>query len=401
VKKVVSLFTGAGGLDLGLEAAGFETSVAIEFNKHACETLRVNRRESRPWDVLEGDIHEISSDEILARAGARVGEITLLVGGPPCQPFSKSAYWARGDTKRLDDPRADTLSAYLRVLKDIQPRAFLLENVFGLTYRGKDEALHLLQNTVDLINRDIGTDYSFNWKILNAANFGVPQIRERFFLVGLRNGSVFEFPRESHFDASSSPATGKLLPFDQSENLLPWSTSWDALGDLVGMRHPNLQVTGKWADLLPSIPEGENYLWHTKRKGGLPLFRWRSRYWSFLLKLSKSRPSWTVQAQPGAGIGPFHWENRRLSSQEMMRLQTFPSGYQIAGGHTEQQRQLGNAVPSLMGEILGRELMSQLFGANEVLRVSPTLVPPNRLPVPAPCKVKCVPSQFRQLPQAT
>src|SRR6185369_15502643 len=104
--------------------------------------------------------------------------------------------------------------------------------------------------------------------------------------------------------------------------------------------------------LLPSIPEGENYLHHTPRKGGLPLFGWRTRYWSFLLKLAKNQPSWTIQAQPGSAIGPFHWQNRRLAWQEMAALQTFPREFEIASSTVEIQRQIGNAVPSLMAEIL-------------------------------------------------
>ena len=92
------------------------------------------------------------------------------------------------------------------------------------------------------------------------------------------------------------------------------ATAWDAIGEFsLRSKADELKVRGQWADLLPSIPEGENYLWYTARKGGLPLFGWRTRFWSFLLKLAKDRPSWTIQAQPGPAIGPFHWENRMLS----------------------------------------------------------------------------------------
>lgn len=372
---VISLFTGAGGLDLGLEAAGFRTALAVEYNSAACRTLRANRSPARPWRVLEASIHDVSSADLVAEAGVGVGDAALLIGGPPCQPFSKSAYWATGDTKRLDDPRADTLTAYLRVLRDLQPKGFILENVFGLTYKGKDEALRLLRDTVEKINREVGTHYSFEWSVLNTADYGVPQIRERFFLIGLRNGVSFKFPDPTHSpDADRTPQTGLFQP------LRPWTTAWDAIGDLQDIPHPELGVTGKWAGLLPSIPEGQNYLYHTDRKDGLPLFKWRSRYWSFLLKLAKARPSWTIQAQPGAGIGPFHWKNRRLSVQEMMRIQTFPDGYSIEGGITGAQRQLGNAVPSLMAETLGRELRSylglpRLAGPRALLRTASTSAP--------------------------
>lgn len=398
--KVISLYTGAGGLDLGLEAAGFTTTVAVEYNGHACRTLRANQGPGRPGEVIEASIHDVSSEQ-LGRAGrTRPGEASLLVGGPPCQPFSKSAYWVHGDTKRLADPRADTLTAYLRVLRDLQPRVFLLENVFGLTYKGKDEALRLLQNTVEAINREVGTRYSFCWRVLNTANFGIPQIRERFFLVGARDGREFNFPEPTHAEypgeITSAPVDSAhqmaLFGHRTKRVLEPWRTAWDALGDLDDRAVEGLQVTGKWGDLLSSIPEGKNYLHHTNKGEGMPLFGWRRRYWTFLLKLAKNRPSWTLQAQPGAGIGPFHWKNRRLSVEEMMRIQTFPDGYKIEGGYTEAVRQLGNAVPSLMTEVLGREIRRQLL--DDPIAAPLRLIPPRRTPVPPPERLLAVPSKF-------
>src|SRR6185295_7398985 len=117
-RKVISLYTGAGGLDLGFEAAGFETAVAVEIDPEAVATLRHNRS----WPVLDLDIHTIFSRKLLAAAGLQAGEADALIGGPPCQPFSKSGYWASGDALRLNDTRADTLTAYLRVLRDTQPK---------------------------------------------------------------------------------------------------------------------------------------------------------------------------------------------------------------------------------------------------------------------------------------
>lgn len=348
--KVVSLYTGAGGLDLGFEAAGFETAAAIEFDKWACQTLRHNRN----WPVFEQDIHEVTSRKIASTAGVKFGDLDVLIGGPPCQPFSKSAYWANGDTNRLDDPRADTLSAYLRVLKDLRPKVFLIENVFGLAFKGKDEGLRLLENTIKEINKEKGTNYSFCYKVLNTADYGVPQVRERIFIIGARDGSEFSFPEPTHYNPDKIP--------ENLFNRKPWLTAWDSIGDLSDTSHPNLTPGGKWGDLLPSIPEGGNYLHHTDRGKGKALFGWRTRYWSFLLKLSKSRPSWTIQAQPGSAIGPFHWKSRRLSVREICRLQTIPDDYEICGNRTEIQRQVGNAVPSLMGEVLALEIRKQLLG---------------------------------------
>jgi DNA (cytosine-5)-methyltransferase 1 len=294
--KAISLYTGVGGLDFGFEAAGFRTAVAVEMDSVSCRTIRLNR----DWPVLEGDIHSFSSETILRTAGVAAGEADILIGGPPCQPFSKSSYWVKGDAGRLDDPRSDTLTAYLRVLRDARPRAFLLENVQGLAYRGKDEGLQHLLDGISEVNRQAGTRYTVHWKSLNAAWFGVPQIRERVFLVGSRDGAPFEFPTVTHGDRESDDLF--------EAGLEPYRTAWDAIGDLsANPNDPSLRMGGKWADLLPSIPEGQNYLWHTRKGGGVPLFGWRTRYWSFLLKLSKRLPSWTIQAQPGSAIGPFHW----------------------------------------------------------------------------------------------
>jgi len=174
-------------------------------------------------------------------------------------------------------------------------------------------------------------------------------------------------------------------------------TAWDALGDLGEPEDlSETRIRGRWADLLPSIPEGLNYLHHTDRGDGLPLFGWRRRYWSFLLKLSKRRPAWTLTAQPGPAIGPFHWKNRRLSRMELMRLQTFPDGYEVVGSLSEVQRQIGNAVPSALAEVLALEIRRQLLDERVSSR-QPTLVPPRRLPVPRAERVQSVPTKYRQL----
>ena len=168
------------------------------------------------------------------------------------------------------------------------------------------------------------------------------------------------------------------------------------IGDLVGNRSPELRVRGKWAELLPSIPEGENYLFHTERGAGEPLFGWRRRFWNFLLKLAKSEPSWTIQAQPGPATGPFHWENRLLSVRELARLQTCPDDVQVFGSRASGQRQIGNAVPSLLAEVIGREIRRQLLDG-PVIEEPPRLLPRRRRPIPAPARVKRVPDKYLHL----
>lgn len=385
--KLISLYSGAGGLDYGFEAAGFDTGVAVELDHDCCETLRRNRPH---WAVIERSIFDIPTDEMLKAAGVRAEEIDLLIGGPPCQPFSKAGYWARGDSLRLDDPRANTLSAYLRVVEQARPRAFLLENVEGLTYSGKDEGLKLLLDGIERINKRTNSAYWPVIQVLNAASYGVPQLRERVFLIAARDGTAFRFPSPTHGEpgADDAPLFARTLE--------PYRTAWDALADVSPDPDENLDVRGKWADLLPSIPEGNNYQWHTDRGGGRPLFGWRRRYWTFLLKLAKAKPSWTIQAQPGPAVGPFHWKNRRLSMRELCRIQTFPDDVRIYGGRTSVQKQVGNAVPSLLGEVLGRAIRTQLLGF-PALPGAPRLMPPSRSPVPPPEEHTDVPKKFREL----
>jgi DNA (cytosine-5)-methyltransferase 1 len=381
--RLISLFSGAGGLDYGFEAAGFETAVAVEMDHQCCETLRTNRR----WPVIERDISQVRTEEALEVGGCRRGQVEVLIGGPPCQPFSKAGYWARGDSRRLLDPRSNTLREYLRFVEEALPRVFLLENVPGLSFTGKDEGLVFLLEAVRRINRRTRSVYRPYVRQLNAADYGVPQLRQRVFVVACRDGSEFKFPAPSH-----SPRSPSGCDIDAR---LTYRTSWDALADVRPEPGESLKLTGKWADLLPTIPEGENYLFHTDRGGGLPLFGWRRRYWTFLLKLAKDRPSWTIQAQPGPATGPFHWENRYLSARELCRLQTFPDDVRITGSRREVQRQVGNAVPSLLAEVLARAVKEQLLGMTT--RDSPKLLPLDRSPALPPSRPLPVPRRFRAL----
>ncbi|HET8798562.1 MAG TPA: DNA cytosine methyltransferase, partial [Thermoanaerobaculia bacterium] len=381
---VISLFSGAGGIDFGFEAAKFRTAVALDLDHDSCETLRRNRR----WPVIESDIFGVTPEQILDRAGLGRGEADVLIAGPPCQPFSKAGYWARGESGRLRDPRAATLDGFLRVLEAALPRAFLLENVHGIAYSSKDEGIAFLLREIAAINRRTGSNYQPVSAVLNAAWFGVPQMRERFFMIASRDGTPFRFP-----DARFRPRESE----DRQLISLPtYRTAWDALADVRDSGGEDLGLKGKWADLLPSIPEGSNYIWHTERGGGLRLFGWRRRYWSFLLKLAKALPSWTIQAQPGPAIGPFHWENRRLSMRELCRLQTFPDDVVITGTQSAIQRQVGNAVPSLLAEILAREIRTQLLGRRP-LQTPIELLPPDRSPAPPPERVRPVPAKYRSL----
>jgi DNA (cytosine-5)-methyltransferase 1 len=341
--NLVSLFSGMGGLDLGLESAGFKTKLCVENDKNCIKTLNLNRPK---WKIAEpSDIFLLHAADARKQAGLKRGELDLLAGGPPCQPFSKASYWRRGDSLRLKDPRAQTLTSYMELVEEFLPKVILLENVEGIKFDKKDEGLTLLKKRFEEINKRHKTKYApYIWSV-NAADYGVPQLRKRVLVIASRQGKTFVPPQPTH---------GSL------EN--PYITAWDALGDVKNDVKEDLKPKGSWTDLLPSIPEGENYLWHTNRGGGKPLFGYRTRYWSFLLKLSKNKPSWTIPAQPGPSIGPFHWDNRLLSVRELARLQTFPDDFKLIGSRQVVQKQIGNAVPPLLGEIIGREIAAQLLG---------------------------------------
>jgi DNA (cytosine-5)-methyltransferase 1 len=365
----VSVFTGAGGLDYGLEAAGIATAVAIEADPDCCATLT----QSREWPLIPRDVRSVAGSEVLAAGAIPPGMVDIIVAGPPCQPFSMSANWANGRPKGLADPRSKTLTEMLRLVEELCPTLLVVENVPGFASNG---GLAYLRTRLADINHRKGTSYALASEILNAADWGVPQLRRRLLAVADREGRLFCFPKPTHGEEASRP----------------WTTAWDAIGEIPrdSSAGESLHVRGRWADLLPTIPEGQNYLWHTDRGGGCSLFGWRTRYWSFLLKLAKARPSWTISAAPSQNAGPFHWDNRLLSTEELRRLQTLPSDVIFAGTQSSRQRQIGNAVPSLMAEVLGRAIRKHL-SPSVSFRTEPRLAvrslgrcPPARAPVDLP-----------------
>jgi DNA (cytosine-5)-methyltransferase 1 len=369
--RCVSLFAGCGGLDLGLEQAGFSIALAVDNWDKASESYTANRPDVPFYCGSVADLTAPLMKQL--SKGEAVPGIDLLAGGPPCPPYSKSRFYRKSKPRALEDKVGqETLEGYLKALRLLRPRAFLLENVAGLAYKVHSEALRLLEDTA----RKLG--YTTNWRVVNAANYGVPQIRERFFIVGLREGQ-FEFPPQTH---SSCDARAKLKGLD---TLSRWVNAGQAIGELD--TDENADDTGHYAggqyhDLLEQVPPGDNYLFFTKERGHRkPKFKWRSRYWSFLLKLSPGMPSWTIQARRSNNMGPFHWRNRILRIEEVKRLQTFPNDWQLSGRVEDQWRQLGNAVPPLLAECLGKALAAKLSGVGRKRRQRVgALVTTNRTP---------------------
>ncbi|MDX6591751.1 MAG: (cytosine-5)-methyltransferase 1 [Gaiellales bacterium] len=352
-RRTISLFTGAGGLDLGCEAAGFATVAAVEWNHCARETLLLNREQFLPAltvDAMLSDITKLSPGDLLAAAGAAPGEIALVHGGPPCTPFSKSGYWL--ESKRAGaDPNASLVDEFVRHVNGVLPRAFIMENVYGLAYRNQNRSV--FKRFLDAV-RSAG--YVCQYRVLLAADYGVPQIRQRLFCVGVHRDVLriagdpdawsFQWPEQTHAGPHETrKGWNDALPLHVS--------SGEALAGLPDAPEPEEAVTGTFAEELRGVPPGENYLWWTEKRGHpSPRFTWRSRYWNFLLKLHPERPSPTIQGQPGPWVGPFHWDNRRLRAAELKRLMTFPDDFRVIGTRREQQLQLGNAVPPMLARVV-------------------------------------------------
>lgn len=341
--KAISLFSGAGGLDAGVHQAGFDVAVAVEHDADSLTTLKQNFPGLK--GSIQRDIMKVSTDEILDAGGFSNERPALLIGGPPCTPFSKSGFWLEWKREGLD-PDASLLQAYTKVLREAQPDAFILENVYALTYDNRAS-----RPAFDRLKREITeAGYRFNAEVLNAADYGVPQSRPRLFIIGTRgHADPPKLPPPTHGGKWERRSTGSAEQ--------PHVTSGEALAGLTTEPEPEEILRGQYAHLLPGVPAGGNYLHYTEEKGHPePRFKWRSRYWSFLLKLDPNRPSPTIQAQPGPNIGPFHWDNRRLRVPEMKRLSTFPDDFTFHGSRLSIQSQIGNSVPPRLAKTVALQL---------------------------------------------
>lgn len=337
---LLSLFSGLLGIDLGFERAGFTTRAALDFDPDAADVKVANADRLGEFPFLCEDITKLDPSDFAAEAHLGRGEAAMLVGGPPCQPFSKS-----GDRAGIDDDRGLLFARYLEYLDAIKPEAFLLENVRGMySVRGGEDFRLILKLFEE-------TGYTVYWKIVDAANYGVPQFRQRLFLIGFRDRIAFEFPRPTHGDPDeiSSALFSDLQPF---------VTASEAVS---GAATDSSPYRGSFSHLLKEIPPGLNYSYYTAERGHpFPLFEWRSKYWYFLLKAHPARPSLTIQAYPGNNTGPFHWESRRFSVNELQRLQTFPDWLEIGKSYFVAHRLLGNAVPPVLAENFAKAIREAL-----------------------------------------
>lgn len=229
---MISLFSGAGGLDIGFDQAGFRTAVMVEIDPACCRTLRKNMP---GIPVLEGDINQIETAQILSAAGLKPLEAALVIGEPPCQSFSLA-----GKRMGLDDPRGRLVLEFIRVVRESLPKAFVMENVRGLTNWEKGKALDAILNEAQIPIPFDGKTYTYHvdYKILNAADYGAPQFRERVFVVGNRVDHDFVFPERQY------GSTGEKV---DSKVLRPYRTVRDAICGLPPAMPPSevaLRVSG-------------------------------------------------------------------------------------------------------------------------------------------------------------
>jgi DNA (cytosine-5)-methyltransferase 1 len=327
----LSLFAGAGGLDLGFAAAGFESVAFVELESWACATLRANHPDAAVFGPphTSGDVADVTVDS-LNRLGSKLGSPDVVIGGPPCQPFSIAAAqrFVRSDdrfkrTGHADPLRGGLFKQFIRVVEETEPRAFMLENVPGLLHLDDGKSLAAMQATLEAAGYHLSQPV-----ILEAAEFGVPQFRQRVFLLGARS-------------AAPEPPSGRRGPHG---SLLPgWLTVAHALA-------------GMPQDLPNHLP---------RRHEAASIARYRQLAFGQreplgrVDRLDPRRPSKTVIAGGSGGGGRSHLHPfiaRTLTVRECARLQTFPDDYVFEGSNARQFTQVGNAVPPLLGEQLARQI---------------------------------------------
>lgn len=350
--SIISLFSGALGLDLGLESAGFNICVAVESNKYAAETIRLNRPDIK---VIEKDIHEVSTKDILKKANLKVGEATIVSAGPSCQTFSTA-----GSRNSLNDPRGGLFHEFLRVVRQAKPRFFVMENVPGmlsaaikhrpLKQRGPGypvlEKEEELGSAFSLILKELRkTGYYITFDVVNAADYGVPQCRERVIFIGSRDGENISIPKATH---SSKIAKGKKK----------WVTIKKAFNNLNDVKHEFVGLPPKAKKYLAYVPEGGNWRSIPKRMQrwamGKAYVSWGGRV-GFYRRLSWSRPSPSLTTSPvsKATMLCHPTKLRPLSVQEYVAIQQFPKDWLFSGSTNQKYVQIGNAVPVGLGNAIG------------------------------------------------
>jgi DNA (cytosine-5)-methyltransferase 1 len=355
--KYISLFSGAMGLDLGLEMAGFNCAACVEIDVDAVKTIRLNRPK---LPVFDRSIADVTGSELIAAGKFVNGEVPLVVGGPPCQAFS-----VFGNRLGLEDARGQMLFEFLRIVNEVRPRAFLMENVRGLlsmsivpdkTSKKSDSQIpphyfekgSLVKLLLDEFNK-IG--YQVDCFVVNAVNYGAPQVRERVLFIGNRIGCKAVFPQPTH---SNRIADGLPSFTTLGDVIGPDSGFVDSCPEVMNFSERKLKYLslvppgGNWRSLSVDMQkESMGKSWYLK--GG------RSAYWR---KLSFAFPSPTVVTMPNhAGTAMCHPEVvRAITVGEAAAIQEFPIDWKFLGSASSKFKQIGNAVPTRLGRVAGEVL---------------------------------------------
>lgn len=335
----VDLFCGAGGLSVGFSEAGFDVIAGFDADEKAIETWNANHDSGVG---VVADLGEQSPREVLAEANIDSADVDVVIGGPPCQDFSKC-------NQKLDLDRNNLVLAFAEYVAELEPDAFLIENVRQLTSTHKE----IYDAAVERFE-ELGFDV--NHRLLDAADYGVPQHRIRAFVLGIRDAdSIPRFPAPTHGPDSRG---GRSLV-----------TAGEALDDVPSPDEPErYAVTSQHADLLEDIPPGMNYSFYTERMCHPdPEFEWRGKFSDYLYKADPERPVRTLKAQPGSASGPFHWDARRFTERELQRLQGFPDWFEFQHGWTTVIEQIGNSVPPLIAHGIASALRRQMANRVDLL----------------------------------
>lgn len=340
-RKVISLFSGAMGLDIGLEKAGLDIALGQDFDKDCVATMEANG-----CNVLCGDIREISAKYLLEKTNMNIKEPFLICGGPPCQPFSTA-----GKRLGINDPRGSLFMEFIRMIDYIRPRFFVMENVKGIMSAPlRSEREDTKSTVLEVILAEFSKlGYKTIYGLLDAVNYGVPQFRERFILIGSRDNEDIFMPIPTHF------------PIHQDKKY-----RWRVLKDAF----INLKDNGECARFsedrvkyLKMLNEGEN--WKNlpsevieSAMGGA--FKSGGGKVGFYRRLSFTQPSPTLVTSPvqKATMMCHPTEDRPLSVREYARIQQFPDTWVFTGTMASKYKQIGNAVPIGLGCAIGKMLVA-------------------------------------------
>lgn len=349
----IDIFSGAGGLSLGAEMAGFEIRYAVEIDKSAAMTYRHNHPGTL---VLEDDIHNIDPLEHLRTDD----HISIVFGGPPCQGFS----FSNTKTRNIQNPSNSLFEEFLRFVSVLQPDWFLFENVEGF-YRFEKGTLH---NRVKQCFEELG--YTVNDAIVVASDYGVPQHRNRFIMVGNRHGILFQFPDKQEKVYSVIDAIGDLpeLKNGQMDESLPYKCSAKEAGEYAqfmrkGSRTSKQNYVSRNADYVIErykyIGQGQN--WRAIPEELMTNYKDKSKCHSGIYKrLIEDKPSIVISNyRKNMLIHP--WQDRGLSVREAARLQSFPDRFIFKGTLMDIQQQIGNAVPPLLANAVFEKIKESLL----------------------------------------